>query len=223
MIYMRQWLSESCPTDRSTKKVVLMPKAVDADDRRREIAHAALKLIATRGYGSMTLRAVAAELNGSLTMVTHYYANRAALLEDMANQLMSEYNDDLARMDEDIDDPWLRLGRFLQWMVPLDEESVIEEKARIILAAETRSQHPGIQSILDTWDREMRRAMKQRVAAVVEGPEDVDALTETLRVFTNGVVLSVIEHPDDWPAARQLTVLERFLVDLGLPKAVEVR
>ncbi|MBI2245743.1 MAG: TetR/AcrR family transcriptional regulator [Nocardioides sp.] len=197
-----------------------MPKAVDVADRRREIAHAALRLIATKGYGAMTLRAVAAELNGSLTLVTHYYANRAALLEGMASQLMGEYDDDLERMERGVNDPWQRLGQFLQWMIPLDEDAVVEERARIILAAETRGRNPEIQQILDTWDREMRRAMRQRVAAVVDDPDDVAALTDMLRVFTNGVVLSVVEHPDEWPPDRQLAALDRFLTDLGLPQAV---
>ncbi len=126
-----------------------MPRAVDVEDRRREIAHAALKLIATRGYRGLTLRAVAAELNGSLTLVTHYYPSRTALLEGIASQLMSEYDDDLERIEAGVEDPWRRLGLFLEWMIPLDDQGV-SERARIILAAETRGHHAGIRAS-STW------------------------------------------------------------------------
>jgi AcrR family transcriptional regulator len=197
-----------------------MPRAVDAEDRRREIAHAAIKLIAAKGFGGLTLRAVAAELDGSLTLVTHYYSSRAELLHDMADQLISEWDDDRRALEEGVDDPWERLSMFLEWLMPMDAEGELEERSRIILAAETRIQHPDIQVTLNTWDRAMRQALQQRVAAVIDDPDEVAALTETLRVFTNGIVLSVVEHPDEWPGKRQRAALDRLLIGLNLRGAV---
>lgn len=197
-----------------------MPRAVDADDRRREIAEAALRLIATKGYRAMTLRAVAAELNGSLTLVTHYYPSRAALLEDMATQLLSQWDDDLQAIEEQSTDNWQRLGLFLEWMIPMDDQGELEERARIILAAETRSNHPDIQETLNKWDLAMRSALQERVAAVIDDPNEVAAVSEILRVFTNGVALSVVEHPDEWPPERQSKSIDTILSRLDLPQAV---
>jgi AcrR family transcriptional regulator len=196
-----------------------VPRAVDADDRRREIATAALRLISTKGYRALTLRAVAAELNGSLTLVTHYYASREELLKDMATQLMSQWDEELATLERDATDASERLRLFLEWMIPMDEQGELEERARIILAAETRSEHPDIQETLNTWDLAMRSALQERVAAVIEDPEEVKSVAEILRVFTNGVVLSVIEHPDEWPSERQGGVLDRVLSRLNLQGA----
>lgn len=197
-----------------------MPRAVDVNDRRREIAEAALRIISTKGYRAMTLRAVAAELNGSLTLVTHYYPNRAALLQDMATQLMSQWDEELAVIEEQATDAWQRLRIFLEWLIPMNERGELEERARIILAAETRSNHPDIQETLNAWDVGMRSSLHDRVAAVIADSDEADTMTELLRVFTNGVVLSVVEHPDEWPTERQSSVLDSMLVKLGLPEAV---
>ena len=196
-----------------------MPRAVDIDDRRRKIAHAALKLIASKGFEGMTLRAVAAELNGSLTLVTHYYPSRAALLQAMANQLIAEWDGDLRKLEAGVDDPWRRLRTFLEWLIPLDTESQLEERARIVLAAETRDNHPGIQDALNTWDRAMRGALQEHLEGIIDDPDEVRAMTETLRLFTNGIVLSVVEHPDEWPPERQRSALDRVLTVLDLVKA----
>ena len=49
----------------------------------------------------------------------------------------------------------------------------------------------------------------------------VEPTAEALRTFTNGVVLSVAEHPADWPAARQRALLDRVLNAFGLDEVAE--
>jgi AcrR family transcriptional regulator len=57
-----------------------VPKKVDADARRREIADALLRLAATEGLESVSLRHVAAEAGVSMGAVQHYFRTKDEML-----------------------------------------------------------------------------------------------------------------------------------------------
>jgi AcrR family transcriptional regulator len=57
-----------------------MPKQVDHEERRREIAAAVLRLVATRGVEAASLRAVAGEAGVSMGAVQHYFTTRDEML-----------------------------------------------------------------------------------------------------------------------------------------------
>lgn len=58
-----------------------MPKRVDHDERRRHIADAVLRLVATRGVEAASVRTVAAEAGVSPGAVQHYFTTKAEMLE----------------------------------------------------------------------------------------------------------------------------------------------
>ncbi|MHA6621464.1 TetR/AcrR family transcriptional regulator [Pseudonocardia sp. DLS-67] len=57
-----------------------MPRKVDHEARRREIADAVLRLAATEGLESVSLRHVAAEAGISMGRVQHYFRSKADML-----------------------------------------------------------------------------------------------------------------------------------------------
>ena len=57
-----------------------MPKVVDIDERRAELAAAAAQLIARAGVGAATMRDVAAEAGWTTGALTHYFADKRELL-----------------------------------------------------------------------------------------------------------------------------------------------
>jgi len=57
-----------------------MPKIVDHDERRREIADAVLRLVAREGVRGASLRSVAEEAGCSTGMIHHYCGDKQALL-----------------------------------------------------------------------------------------------------------------------------------------------
>ncbi len=57
-----------------------MPKAVDVDQKRAEFVAASWDVIAREGLKAATLRRVAAEAGCTTGALTHYFANRRALL-----------------------------------------------------------------------------------------------------------------------------------------------
>ncbi len=58
-----------------------MPKIVDHDQRRQEVATAVLELVALHGVGGVTLNQVAAHSGWSRGVLSHYFKNKAELLE----------------------------------------------------------------------------------------------------------------------------------------------
>ena len=69
-----------------------MPKQVDHQARRQEIADAVLRLAASQGLDAVTLRHVAAEAGVSMGRVQHYFATKDEMLL-FAFQVISERYD----------------------------------------------------------------------------------------------------------------------------------
>jgi AcrR family transcriptional regulator len=195
-----------------------MPRQVDRDQRRREISAAAIKLLAERGPGALTLRELAREMGGSITLITHFYPNRSALLDGIVDQSIADFDGDLAALETDLA-PANRLRVLLEWMLPLEEIGRREEVARIMLLGGKGSDLP-VQRFFDAMESKMRSLLHDHLTPLLPTAQ-VDPTAEALRVFTNGIVLSAAEHPADWPAARQLAVLDRVLTAFGLDDVAE--
>lgn len=67
-----------------------MPKIVDADAQRARIRSAARRVAARRGLSGAALARVAAEAGVSRPALYHYYADKDALLRDLARELLAE-------------------------------------------------------------------------------------------------------------------------------------
>jgi AcrR family transcriptional regulator len=65
---------------------ITVPKIVDHDLRRREVARAAVRIIARDGLEAATTRAVAAESGWSTGVLKHYFAGK----DDMLHHALSE-------------------------------------------------------------------------------------------------------------------------------------
>lgn len=62
-----------------------MPKQVDHDQRRREIAEAAARVASTRGMTGVSFREVAAEAGISVALIQHYFGTKEDLLVGTVN------------------------------------------------------------------------------------------------------------------------------------------
>ncbi|MGH3191504.1 MAG: TetR/AcrR family transcriptional regulator [Streptosporangiaceae bacterium] len=70
-----------------------MPKRVDHEERRREIADALLRTAATRGLHATGMREVAAEAGVSLRLVQYYFGTKEELLLGAMQHLAARYSE----------------------------------------------------------------------------------------------------------------------------------
>jgi AcrR family transcriptional regulator len=192
-----------------------VPRYVDHEQRRRDILAAAEAIIAEGGLAALSFRAIGARLGGSTTMVTHFYANQSELLGDFAARSAEQMRDEIAVIAAEHDDPVERLDAVLfSWLLPLDEETIAQERMRINFAA-ARVLSEDSQVVLDTWERVIQDSLRDLLVPVVPR-RDVDVLADLLRSAWNGITLSTIEHPDHWTAERQVAVFRRLVEGLGI-------
>jgi AcrR family transcriptional regulator len=99
-----------------------VPKRVDHDQRRREIAAAVWRLASTNGLEDVTLRKVAAEAGVSMRLVQYYFGTRHELLVKALEILDA---DTTTQVQEEVPDgatPRDVLRTVLLAMLPLDEQ-----------------------------------------------------------------------------------------------------
>lgn len=181
-----------------------MPKVVDREARREEVCGAAMRILARSGPASLTLKSLAAELGGSITLVTYFFRSRDDLFEVIVDDLLSSYDEasELAITDDPYDD----LHRLLVWMVPFNPTEDEREASRVALVS-MRDSSPSINHFFVAMEDRLREVIARRLAPILDEsvrPIGIDAV----RSGVNGLVLSIVEHPARWPASTRLAVVD---------------
>jgi AcrR family transcriptional regulator len=190
-----------------------MPRQVDHAARRQQIIAATIKLLARTGPRGLTLRAVGAQMGGSLTLVTHYYPTRQALLLATAEFLVST-KDEFSSPPLRGNTPRQQLRQFLCSTLPTDERRLAQEAARSALYADEHGR-AAASELFHEWERHLRHRLRYHVTAAMTRRE-VEPIADLLRTLTIGITTCTVQHPDRWPAERQLSVLDQGLAHLGL-------
>jgi AcrR family transcriptional regulator len=190
-----------------------MPRYVDHEDRRSQIIQATIQVLAEQGPSGLSFSGVARRMGGSTTVVTHYFHTRQQLLDALVEDLAS-WPDDVAKLEAGADDPRERLRLFLQWLLPCDEQGLREETARVNLIGE-RDTRIRTEHLFAAWDQNIRGLLARHVEQLFPA-QRVPAIVDVLRSTTNGITLSTVEHPDQWPPERQFAVVDEVLTAFGL-------
>lgn len=193
-----------------------MPRQVDPYQRRREITSAAIRILARSGPRNLTLKSLGEELGGSITLVTHFFANRDDLFNAVVDDLIEAYDSELAGLEEGAG-PEERLRILLNWMLPIEAEDREQEAGRIAMITH-RAEHTSIAQFFDKMEQQMRAMLRQHLAAL-DLTVDIEAATGFLRAAVNGLVLSAVEHPELWPAEAQKEAIDLALSAVLSPAA----
>ena len=190
-----------------------MPVAIDRDARAHQIYQAAIRILSERGPEALTLRNLAEELGGSITLVTHVFPDRASLMKGITAQAIEEFDLDLAELEVHADDR-MRLRLLLEWMLPVGEQEQRRELARVMLVS-YRESDLNVSVFFVAMDKKMRQLLRDHLKPFRSGV-DLDMAVETLRILVNGVVLATAEHPGKWPRKRILALLNSTLRMMNL-------
>ena len=198
-----------------------MPRTVDVVERRAQVAAAARAVIARDGLDAASVRRVAAEAGSSTTVVTHYFADKQALL---AAAVEDAYRAVAARMTAHLHGgrgglPTLRA--VLLEALPLDGERTAE--ARVWMAfwsmAATQPAMRAVQRAGYAAWRELVAGLLTEAAERGEVAADVDTgnVEEQLMCLVDGLLMQATLEPDRLPAARQVQLLDLALARLAGP------
>lgn len=181
-----------------------MVRAVNRTSRRRDINEAAIRILNVGGPVALTLKSLADELGGSITLVTHYYPTREELMQGVLSYALDGYDSELAKREAGATGRE-RLEILLDWFLPVDEESVSQERGRVLLLANNTGE-PWIREYLDSMEARMTQLFREHLRSLVDDA-DLEMAVDILRAMTNGITLAAIEDPVAWNPAKQRQTL----------------
>jgi AcrR family transcriptional regulator len=191
-----------------------MPRVVDHEERRAQVAAAVWRVVSGDGLEAVTVRRVAAETGMSTSVVSHYFAGKDDLLR-LAFRLVVDRGRERAEAETRAGGAG-RARALLVTGLPLDAERRTEARVwfsflglaltRPDLAAEQRGAY---------------RAWRGALAATLraEGlPEALDADAEAagLIALVDGLAVQAAFEPRRLTAAHQLALLDERLAALGV-------
>jgi AcrR family transcriptional regulator len=193
-------------------KVQVLP--VDADQRKRTIAIKATQIIAHEGLHAATIRRIAAELNSSTRVVTHYFADKDELLdwvyEFMAAEGFNSFAERLALDPSDV------LGCLLT-MTPFDPLN--RDLWRVYIAFwNLAARDPNVADKLQTSIQEAEQLVASAIAVRNPGHPNCVESARQLIALVNGISVQLLLEPKAWEQERAREILERNIdVILGPP------
>ena len=164
-----------------------VPKLVDHDVRRREIAQAVWAVIAERGIEGVTLRSVAAEAGVSVGRIQHYYASREELVRDSCRELLKAATQRFEAAGDAT--PVERLRRLILGRIPTTPEFAIGTS--IWLAYEAKSVDDPV--IAELVQRGHAGGVQEAAALLSEcGVADASAVALRLMATAEGLAIRVL-------------------------------
>ena len=188
-----------------------MPKVVDVDQRRIELADAATRVIARSGIDGASLREVAAEAGWTTGALVHYFANKQELL---AFTLQTSLDRRRSRhADRASMSPAEALRATLRSALPTTPETTLHWVVTLAFAAQA-SADADLAVIQREAYLDFRDTVSALVAGEVRARAAVEQEAERLIALVNGIALQALFAPDLWTEQRQLAALDAGL-DVG--------
>jgi AcrR family transcriptional regulator len=187
-----------------------MPRIVDADQRRAELADAAARVIARAGVDAASMREIAAEAGWTTGTLVHYFANKHELLDFTLRASIERRS---ARRSERADlSPAEALRATLASALPTDDDTRVHWIVTVALAGAAASDEMLAATQRDAY-RDFRGYLVDLLRAIdpTVGPDD--ALTEAERLIglVDGIAVQALFDPASWSADRQLRALDAGL------------
>lgn len=185
-----------------------MPKIVDHDKRRDEIAMVACRVVAEGGFDQATIVRIAREAGYTTGMVAHYFDTKQDIVIAALRLMLRRIDERLQRISGSERPDLLTL---LTEMLPIDEERYIECAFWTAfwgqITADKRLKR------INAWvHREYLRLFERCLSrAWPEWPswpaEARDGVRRSVMTFINGLTASTVVSRSDWPAEKQLAQL----------------
>jgi AcrR family transcriptional regulator len=190
-----------------------MPKIVDGDLRRQDLAAAAARLIARGGLEAATMRDIAAEAGLSTGSVTHYFADkRELLLFTLTESLQHRRGRRVAAASVGAQ---AALRSALEGALPADAERHRHWMVTIAFCALAAGDDEMAQ-VQRLAYREFRDNVTAQLRLCGVAAAGARHEAERLIAVVDGVAVQAIFDPASWPARRQRKMLDEAMLAAGL-------
>lgn len=189
-----------------------MPRIVDHDERRRQIAEALLAVAARDGHESVSSRAVAKELGVATGALWHYFDGFDEVVRAAAAEVTRRTEERIAAATAGLRG-LPRLHALMREVLPIDERTRTE--AHVVvgfwgrLAALAPAPDAAVPT-LATWQDSTRLALRE---AIEDGELRTDTPTETIVTLLRSITYGqqIVEVTEPQSAAAHLAVLDAAL------------
>ncbi|OLT17584.1 hypothetical protein BJF80_16380 [Serinicoccus sp. CUA-874] len=184
-----------------------MPKIVDHDTRRTNIARAVSRVIERDGIHAVSVRSVAAEAKVQPSTLRHYFPSSDEMLAATIKMVRDDQAARLANLTptgndkDDIRQAWLQA-------LPLDKARTTE--THVWLAVTATARNPALQEVLNNINDGLRHLCEATIRAFAPDA-DIHDEAEYLRAFTDGLAFNAISDPTSFTAERTTTALDTYL------------
>lgn len=194
-----------------------MPKIVNHEERRQEIASATARLISEQGLDNVTIQDIAAQCGYTQGMVLHYYKNKSELICSALDWCDRNYQ--MRCETATVGLSGLRAAEArLKAALPLDEKI----KSEWSIAIQLWSRIPYETAIADyfsrrRWDLQailLEDLANARTLGQVRPDLDEDISAKALIAGITGIGVNFLFHPQHFPPQQQLLLLEYSLAPL---------
>jgi TetR/AcrR family transcriptional regulator, transcriptional repressor of bet genes len=208
-----------------------MPKIVDHEQRRDEIALVACRVVAEGGFDQATIVRIAREAGYTTGMVAHYFDTKQDIIIAALRLMLRRIDERLQRNSEG-ERPDLLL--LLMEMLPVDEERYIECAFWTAFWGQVTADK-RLKRINSWLHREYQRLFERCLSrAWPEWPrwpaEARDSVLRSVITFINGLTASAVSSRGDWPAEKQveqvrlqIAMLRDWAAKLAVPAASRLR
>ena len=190
-----------------------MPKIVDGDLRRQNLAAAAARLIARGGLEAATMRDIATEAGLTTGSVTHYFADKRELLLFTLTESLQHRRGRRAAVASAGAHAAVRAA--LEGALPIDAERHRHWMVTIAFCAlaagddaMAQVQRLAYREFRDNVTTQLRRCGVASAGARHEA--------ERLIAVVDGVAVQAIFDPASWPARQQRAMLDEAMLVAGL-------
>ncbi len=188
-----------------------MPRRIDLDERRQQLAEAVWATIRHRGIGAVSVRTVAAEAGVAVGSLRHVFPTRGELLQFSAELMVRRATERIADTPRTGDATTDALA-LLSHVLPLEPDSRAELEVNIALFAEAPAL-PELTTVRDHAHAQLRMLCAHVVSLVGPDldPRRADAEARRLHALVDGLALHLLVEDPGSGRARALGTLREEL------------
>jgi AcrR family transcriptional regulator len=182
-----------------------MPKIVDHDERRDQIALVACRVVAENGFDQATIVRIAREAGYTTGMVAHYFDTKQDIIITALRLILRRIEE---RLTKPAGEAPADLLAVLSEALPIDEHRFIECAFWTAFWGQV-SADKKLKRINAWVHREYMRLFERCLSEgwpiwVQLTPATREQVLRSVVTFINGVTASAVASQTDWPAAKQI-------------------